>query len=495
MMNRELKEVREIKDENDVYDDQKALLAINNMSYESVSQLAVFSQRQGNVNYFNPQSFENILQGSQQAIVQFNVSTAYTLGQTSFLNLELTVNATSENTPFFAFGVNTPEKINGGGSVLNLITDLLIQSKTGEQLARLQYANHYWSSVLPFSKDREAYNYMMGMMGGAVDVMEPSGTRKEYPLYPVNTPITFSIPLAYLHPIFSTQAPLPASLLSGAKIILNFGDVARGIKLYNSSPNPVATSPSKVSCSNMFLSLDNTTAYDSINMLVNQASQSLSTSGLQFPYYSFDSAINQGTGAGANSFNINLSVAKANSVLIKFVRIPQPGDNLDTYDYFATASFAEMFGESKVNAFDAGCSLQLRIGSELMPTYLLTSIPLVYQQTLNAVIPYSNPSTNDPDTLKVANKHGYCNFSLLDYNKILNDGQTLSINSGSGCSLIGFDLSRSTQLATSGVSTNNSRVLSLQLNTKANLSQYKCYIFTSYLTLANITTDNIVVDR
>lgn len=490
MMSREIKDA---KDDSDVYDDQKSLMTLNNMEYGSVSQLSVNSLRQQNLNYFNPQSFSNILQGSQQAIVQFNVSGAYTLGQTSFCNLELTVNvADSAETPYFAFGVNDPSTINGGGSVLNLISDLLIQAKTGEQLARVQYFNQFVSALMIMSKDREAYNYFMGMVGGAVDVSGTAGGNvKKYPLYPVDVPVTFCIPLAILHPMFSTQAPLPPMLLSGAKILMNFGDVSKGIKLYNTSSQPVATKPTGVACQNMFLSLDNTVVYDSIQMLINSAAQSLSTSGLQFPYYSFESTVAQGTNSGANSFNINLSVAKANTVLIKFIKNVESEGSLT--DNFAAASLGEIFGTNRVNAFDNGCSIQLRLGSELMPTFLLTSIPLVYQQTVNALIPYSNASTNDPDTLKVANRHGYCNVTLSDYNRFNDD--TDENNNGSGCSVIAFDLSRSTTLATSGVSTNNSRVLSLQLNTKANMANYKCYIFTSYLTLANITTDNVVVDR
>ena len=76
---------------------------------------------------------------------------------------------------------------------------------------------------------------------------------------------------------------------------------------------------------------------------------------------------------------------------------------------------------------------------------------------------------------------------------ILSDTLTQGVGTG-GC-LFGFSFERSSAVNIGGASSNNSRILSVEVSNMANASNFTCFASVNYLAIANVSTDNVVVNK
>ena len=153
------------------FEETMALVDMNHLRYEapeSVCATASCNRQQIN---FNPNAYSAATAGDQPSLL-FNVGSSYTDGQKSMIQFTMTLNvAQGGNAAYFAFGRNTADAdgnrfYNSGGSVLNLISEVNHQSKSGELLYRELFKNQTQTTSRLYKIDKARRNYM-GVMGGA----------------------------------------------------------------------------------------------------------------------------------------------------------------------------------------------------------------------------------------------------------------------------------------------------------------------------------------
>jgi hypothetical protein len=105
----------------------------------------------------------------------------------------------------------------------------------------------------------------------------------------------------------------------------------------------------------------------------------------------------------------------------------------------------------------------------------------------------------DPDPLKVKNKLMAGCVSFSDFNKVNNVtiGQAIKrrFGVGSGACLFGFSFERASAVNIGGLSSNNARVLSIELNNMTAATNFQCIASVCYLQVANVSNENVVINK
>ena len=251
--------------------------------------------------------------------------------------------------------------------------------------------------------------------------------------------------------------------------------------------------------------LDQYELFDKVSSLILSSALSNETSGLKYSYLTQFNTIVNPTGSSF-SFDVQLSCAKLQSLVLKFVPkatwtgIVAGNTGVDKFDPTAAACLCDL----STNAGDVGdpnslgFSVQTRIGGLVMPLFAVNSATDMYQQTYNALNPISYSGADDIDPLKVINKLSPCCVSYPEYTRTvdksaLNPRQRNGV--GTGCNIYAFSFERSSAVNVSGVSTNNSRILSVQIDNCVNAANMQLYASVTYLAVANVSNENVVVNK
>jgi hypothetical protein len=472
------------------FDETMSLVSINNLRYEAPESVcATASSNRQQIN-FNPNAYSAATAGDQPSLL-FNVGSSYTDGQKSMIQFTMTLNVSGGDAAFFAFGNNLADGdgntfYNSGGSVLNLISEVNHQSKSGELLYRELFKNQTQTTSRLYKIDKARRNYM-GIMGGAQPTNSAADQDVKFPIFPINTPVTFQIPMCELSGFFNTSQLIPPMLLSGSLLRLTLADPASAVILYTNTGTALAagSTVTSVSLKSMIAYLHQSELYDSVNSMLLSSANSIETNGLQYAYNTQFNTIFPPNSATFN-FDIQLSAAKISSLVLKFV----PKGVKD--DPVAAASILELSGPiTDANAL--GFSVQVRLGNLVLPLFPVSSACDMYQQTCNALNPISYSGCDDPDPLKTINKLQAGCVSYSEYSRVAATGAKKGV--GTGATLFGFSFERASAVNVSGLSTNNARILSVEVQNMANAAQYICYASVTYLQIANVSVDNVVINK
>jgi hypothetical protein len=423
------------------------------------------------------------------------------------------VNYTGTNTAatdavYWAFGNNNEitatgnTYFNSGGSVLNLISEVNHQSKSGELLYRELYKNQTRTTSRLYQIDKSRREYL-GIMGGAQANVKNTAYPR-FPLYPLNVPVTLELPLSELSDFFGTSQLIPPMLLSGSIMRLTLAKPSTAMVLYTAVGTVIATTGTlnSISLKNMVAYLHQSELYDSVNSLILASANSLETNGLQYCYNTcFNTVFNPAS--SSFNFDIQLSAAKISSLVLKFRRKDQMTFPLGTTptsprDPVSAADLSDLSSiPANGDSNQLGFSIQIRLGNLVMPLFPIQSAVDMYQQTCNALNPISFSGGTDPDPLKTVNKLMPGCIGFTDFSKptITGVDNTLTQGVGTGGCLFGFSFERSSAVNIGGLSSNNSRILSVEVQNMANAANFTCIASVTYLSIANVSTDNVVVNK
>ena len=489
------------------FEESMALIDMNHLRYEAPESVCATSNANRNQINFNPNAYT--VSGGEQPSLLLNVGSSFTDGQKSMIQLTMTVNCVApSNAVYFAFGNNVPSSTSGNsyynsnGSILNLISEVNHQSKSGELLYRELYKNQTQTTSRLYKIDAQRRKYI-GVMGSS----EYFNGSWRFPVYPINQPVTFMIPLCELSSFFNTSQLIPPMLLSGSIMRLTIAPIATALVFYQANGTSLATGTiglTNISLKSMVAYLHQSELYDSVNSLILSSSASLEMNGLQYAYNTQFNTIFNPTSSTFN-FDIQLSAAKISSLVLKFVpknafTFPIPDGNLSTkQDPVASASISDLAltaGTPGGDPNSLGFSVQIRLGNLVMPLFPISSAVDMFQQTCNALNPISFSGCDDPDPLKTINKLQAGVISYPEYCSVSPSASNAQKNgAGTGATLFGFSFERSSAVNIGGLSSNNARILSVEVQNMANSSNFQCIASVTYLQIANVSTDNIVVNR
>ena len=477
-------ETKELNDE--LFQEKVSLLSMNNLSFELGSALSVCASRNKYVQFSQPSTLNNV-SASSQALIIFNQGSAFINGFKSLLNFSVKVNAgTAADFNYWSFGKKATR--NSGGSCQNLISQVILQSRGGEVLFQNIYHNVYAATTTPWKHNKEGYK-VMTMLGGA----DENGN---FPLYPVGKTIQFGIPLYMLSDLFSIASLLPPQALAGAKLLISYSNLADAIMGWTDANTQIKYSEvakGSYTVDNINLSVDMSELYDSANQLIQASANNLSSSGLQTSFKTYYAALFS-PNAGTVSLDLNISAAKISNLFVRFIQ--KPPDDLTTWENvpMAGASIAELTGVP-VDDFNTlnKATWQTRLGSQQIPLFAVNTATETYKQIIDGMCSWKNAGIRDVDALSTLNRPDAVPITYYDFYG--NSDVFAPDGSGTGCFGICVDYEKSNAVGIAGVSSNNSKLITLQLNGWKNLANYNVLIFVELMSVINSTSQNNVVDR
>jgi len=494
-----------MNDNDGEFSETMAILSMNNLKYQAPESIVATSNRTRSQINFNPNAYVIDANGGQQPSLLFNVGSAFVNGMQSMVNVTMTVTSTEATAAYFAFGNNAVRAaddvsaVNSNGSFLNLIQDLTIQSKSGELLVRELYKNQIQTQKL-YKIDKQRRG-VLATMGGAVEV---TGQGLQFPRYPVGKPVTFSIPLSELSGMFASSELVPPQLLSGSIMRFTIAPPASALVFYTSNGttlvNPLVVT---LNLKNMSCYLDQHELFDKVSSLILSSALSNETSGLKYSYLTQFNTIINPTGASFSA-DIQLSAAKLVSLVLKFVpKSPWKGfvEGLGVAPNKQDPTAAANLCDLSTNAADVGdpnslgFSLQVRLGNLIMPLFPVQSATDAYQMTYNTLNPISYSGADDCDPLKVINKLSPCCVSYPEYTRTAIVSSTQKNGVGTGATIFAFNFERSAAVNIGSLSTNNARILSIEVNNCTHAADMQLYASCTYLAIANVSNENVVVNK
>lgn len=485
-----------------------SLLSLNHMRYSLPVSASNNTARVQTTYFFQPQQYSNCSTGTL-AVLTVNTGSAYVFGPSSTIQMTIQFSGSAPLPADLCWSFGTPYKSKAGGSLANIIREINIVSRSGESLYRGAYANAFAAAIQPYV--RGTGGSYMNAISGAASYQAALGSNLggfAFPVYSCSDAVTFEMPISVLSNLFGQAAPLPPQLISGAKINLSFEDISQAFVFSNcttpgtngSVPIGPFTTPESLpaglvyNVSNVLAMIDQTTLIDSSQQLVNSLSSSLSSSGLQFVYNNIFNTHSTLVSSDV-TVDVLLAAAKTRYLLVR-MRRPAPSATPWAYDNMAGADLVSynapdvttdggLFQGNSGNVGLLGSGqIRARIGNDILTLQPVQSAAQAYRMSVQALTYVRNGLTADLDPLHNLN-------NVLDQGCSFNDIYT------QGCSLFAIDLEKSANLGVSGMATNNARNLSIQFNglkcSPANSIILDIWI--SFLSAANCSLENIVVDR
>ena len=139
--------------------------------------------------------------------------------------------------------------------------------------------------------------------------------------------------------------------------------------------------------------------------------------------------------------------------------------------------------------------IKIRLGNDVLSTYDVSTIPEMYEQTVKTLNNISFASCEDVDVDRCINKKAPCcvsglNYAALELTSSIINPNSPPILSSTGGLIFAFDFERLQALGVSGLSTNQERLLTVEISdfiTNKNVREF--YFSIQYLVVANLFSD------
>lgn len=431
----------------------ESLRAINGMMYIKPTQPSLCANRQKKIQPFATQ----VSQPGDTAQVIVNSGGDFVWGPTSYLRLEYTIQSGEvANQSLLTFwGIS--------GSILNIFRSVRLTHRSGEQLEYIDEAGLLATILAYYTYDFSSHDSLLSLLNYNDNVTLVQ-----------NIPQTFVsvIPLSLLFGVFDTQECIPAALLSGCKMEIQY-------QIQNNAIALAANANTFIRDIKASLLLDTLQPYDSVVREINQQTSDSAASGIQFTYFT-RFASNTVTGNSSATMDIQNSVSICSHVIAAFRK--------------SAAINGDGLAGQRMATYAALTSLQYRLGSLYMPSQAMA-------------LSFNNQSEAYSDTL-IAFKSFPRYFDEMHSNGTSVDVEEYTGNSGplssaaSACQCVyaqtldrcpTFDASKY-----SGNPTNNSRLLSIMYTKDAAAMAAGVDTLQTYtvsLRVCNCIGDSAVVDR
>jgi hypothetical protein len=401
------------------------LLTINGLAYVLPSDLSVSVSRTTTTQFFQSKAHAP----GQNMICILNTGAAYVNPERSYLRIDVTNTGTDPMT----FGL--------GGTAGNLFDRVMIQSRDGSVLERIDNANFLSRIRSNYDGDQEYFDTVLAIAGGrsSGEALAPGFTYR------------YIIPLSHISPMFSTKQLLPNSLASGMRFDFQ---LASANKAFKRTSGTTALSYEIIESAIM------TESYQLSDLVLRNLNQMSASSGLEYVYNTYFN-----TNGKRTTTSVNIESRKAVSRALAMVYIENPNVTA------AAESDRDSFASGPASFIEA----QARVGSLYLPT----------QSTLRA----ATPGLLGPEIYAHA---------LLAFNRYTNGSGAVSadyvsfIRDAESTAIFATSLERDT-LGGSGIPLSNSRTLAFDA-TFSNSTESNVNLFLKFTSLARIYLSNVVLE-
>jgi hypothetical protein len=469
-----------------------SILEINKLTYTLPDVSVAAKQTQRTRSFAFPQNYINVQAGDVIPIL-VNSGKSYIDGRQSSLNFVLKANVSlPTDMRWFCFDAGFDNK-NSGATVLNLIAELLIESRDGTLLYKENYLN-IMQNIREYKISIEKKN-MLTMIGGSYDT--ESWDDDNFPFYKVNLNNSFNIPLSDLCPMFNTSNLLLPELITGCKISLVLSQLKQNIVAINNNQELVDV-PDDITfdITDVSLYLHQVDLYDGVQSVIKNSLTSLNK-GLEFPYYCYHNSRFRPT-SSSFTYDVQLSCQNVSYIAIKFFKRIYEQQTSPV----ASAGIYELRSERTTADDNAlGFSIRARIGSQFYPNYPIVSATEAYINTCQALNPISFSDTQDIDVLKNTNKLSagvmpYSNYCINGaFNDPVPDSGSYTSGLSSGAFLVAISLEKSNNVSLTGVQTTQGRTVSIDIQGLENYHLFDLYSQVQYLSVVTVTENNCIVSK
>jgi hypothetical protein len=410
------------------------LLTLNNLSYTLPNDLSVSISRTGTSQYFQAKTYNP----SQNMICVLNTGASYVNPERSYLRIDLT-NTSIDSVSF------------GGGTACNLFDRLLVSSRDGSVLERIDNLNLLCRIRQNYEHDLTYFHTVLSAAGGRYNGTTEAATSNVF-IQPGQT-VRFCIPMSMISPMFASRQLLPNSLASGLRFDLQ---LATGARAFQKKTQSASTSPLSYTITDCAIICE---SYQLSDLVLRNLNQMSSSSGLEYVY---DSWFNTSGRRNQNSINIESRKAVSRALACVYVETEQESEDDGFIDCFKSIPPAFLDIQARVGSLYLPTQSSLRASS---PSILA---PEVYAQTLLAFE-------------KFRDRKGVAAASLTDFEN--------------GASVFASSLERDT-LGGAGIPLSNSRTLAIDGTFAAPQTgeSFAVSFFLKYTSLARIYLSNIVLE-
>lgn len=404
------------------------LLSVQNLTYAPAIDGSLINNRQYKELNFSPLQYTG-LAGAPQLVI--NSGGDYIFGPTSYIKFN--IKSADANSSL-------------ASTAYDIFKEFEINHRTGDLIDRVNNVNGLIHELLKY---QEGPNYSNGLLAGGVGNGYAGVMGRGSGALNADAGVDVVLPLSWFSGFFAQKALIPAPLIAGATMKLQFENINRAIKQ--------ASGVANITISSMTLVLDSYELMDSAVKALTAQMANVKTSGLQ---YSFSSWQNTNKTFDGTSFDldINLSAAKTMLVLAKT-------RETDEFKAAQDSMTAEAYPYSR---------WRLRLGSETQPQHEVKTSAEAYVITQSA---FGQKHVDDVST----RNGGYTNISV-------------DFASYKTSSIICVDMEKSNILAHSGRATNNARLINLNGEFTGAASR-QMDVWVQILKVANVMKDNVVVDK
>lgn len=480
---------------------RQGLITVNDLNYVLEPDLSVATNKTHKKHFFQSSSYDP----GQQGICILNSGADYIDTRRSFLSFTFTATATA----------GTTYTLGALGTACNLIKNITISTRSGDELCRITDYNTLQHMMLPLTYDEEWFQTTGQLMGynnrlqqGAADAVSHR----------------FIIPMYVLSPLFAYGRLMPAMLMSGMRIEIEWEDAikpffatATGATTVRDLSGDGQLLTPKIS--DPYFSLASVQLSDSIQRALNELS---ATNGLEVVYCDWERT----TANNSNNLGtVNIEVRKSCSRALKaFARVRATGgddaNNTPMVDARKDSFRAEL--QFPVTEY------QWQLGSLYFPQQPVKAATAhdcgieSYAHALEAVDKFHGDAEQPFIGLRGGGDSHGSQFSSQVANTA--DPYTLAlVTNVNGAStigtyasymldshVIGVTLERSTMFNLAGVPVNNSRVLALRAKLQTSTSgevknsdgtaittatHRKIDVFLKYVKLARVFLNNVEVEQ
>ena len=480
---------------------RQGLITVNDLNYVLEPDLSVATNKTHKKHFFQSSSYEH----GQQGICILNSGADYIDTRRSFLSFNLTATATT----------GTTYTLGPLGTACNLIKNITISTRSGDELCRITDYNVLQHMILPITYDEEWFQTTGQLMSFDKRIVQ------------ANDSVThrFIIPMYVLSPLFAYGRLMPAMLMSGMRIEIEWEDKIKPFFATETGATTVrdlsgngALTTSQIT--DPYFSLASVQLSDSIQRALNELS---ATNGLEVVYCDWERTT---VDRGNDLATVNIEVRKSCSRALKaFARVratsgaavdttPQPDGKKDSFRAEQQFPFTEYqwqlgslyFPQQPVKAttaYDCGLESYAHVleaadkfhGDARQPLLSLHGGGDAHGTQFNSQV----NATADPKTVG----------ALTGVNPASTFGAYASYMFDSHC--LGVTLERSTMFNLAGVPVNNSRVLALRAKLQTSGSgevkasdgtpittgatYRKIDVFLKYVKLARVFLNNVEVEQ
>ena len=408
----------------------EGLKAVNGIAYELPPKFSIVDKRTSKVSFADQNSY--VSGSATEMVIKINSSADYVYGPNSYLAFDVASTATDAagGDDFLGFGNLAVQTAAAPGrpqgSAYNLFSRLLVESRSGAELERVEQSNLEVSAARPFKYPADYKKTVQ-----AAGQYPGYGTTSEYGLNAdaVGSNLRVCIPMSWFSGLFATETLIPPQLISGATYRLTLETALRAMHQF-AGGTPITGAVYTITDPRIVL--DSLTLAPTIQRALMEQSQG----GLPFVYKTlYHDQANVASGASSLNFQVNKSVSRA--VCTEWLFASQAAATLPIQNISTIPPNVRQF--------------QIRVGDSYRPQQpVRTGASVVQADVLKNSAEIYSSSIASLD--KLGKHESPCSVSFDDWKR-----GTVGVSNGQA--VIFQDLLMHPELPDSGLAINNSRSL------------------------------------